>query len=508
MIADRRVVALPPMAFLAAFFIVPVAATLSGFLRPRVLFDTVGDPFFLRVGWFSLWQATASVLITLAVGLPATWALSRFQFTGMRFVRGLLSAPFVLPAVVVGAAVLAVLPDDHDTGIPAILWAHALFNVSVVLRLVGPRWEMIDVRLDHAAALLGAGPVRRFCSVTWPHIRNSTVNAALVVFLYCFTSFGVIVIVGGFSRRTIESEIYTQTIRLGDTRTATALAVVQIAVIGVVLLITRASQSSFEPPSSSAPRRRLGEPTVNRAAVVAALTTSIVVVALPVTAALVRSVRNSATDTWSLAGWRALLDSRLPGMTESAVEVAMNSAMFAVGAAVVCVPLSLAVVASRSRWALSLSSLPIVVSSATLGVGLIIAFDEDPLAWRSQWWLLPVVHAVIAFPLTTRTLQPAHAAIPDQLRSASALLGAGSVKTFLHVEMPLLKPAVFRATGLSMAMSLGEFGATSFLSRSGTTTLPIAIGQLFGRAGQIPHQTAFALSGLFIVATVGVMSRA
>jgi thiamine transport system permease protein len=504
----RRAVAIAPMAFLAVFFAVPVSATLVGFLRMDVLVDTMSDGSFVRLAWFSLWQGLASVAITLAVGLPATWALSRHQFPGARLVRGILSAPFVLPAVVVGAGVLAVLPGDHDTGVHAILWAHALFNISVVLRLVGPRWEMLDARLEDAAAILGAPAMRRFVHVTWPHIRNATINASVVVFMYCFTSFGVIVIVGGFGRRTLEAEIFTQTIRLGDTTTATALAVVQMAVIALVVAVSAAARRADAPSPALSTRREWAGAGARRGAVAAAVAVALAVVVAPLTAALVRSVRNTATGTWTLAGWRALVDERLPGMSESALEVARNSAWFAVLAAAVCVPLSLAVVASGSKVAHAVSALPMVVSAATLGVGLIIAFDDDPFAWRTEWWLLPVVHATIAFPLTTRTLQPAHAAIPPGLRRASAVLGAGGLRTFLHVELPLLRPAVMRAGGLSMAMSLGEFGATSFLSRSGSTTLPIAIGQLFGKVGQVPQQAGFAVSGLFIIVTVAVMSRA
>lgn len=508
MTTSRRAVAIAPMAFLAVFFAVPVAATLAGFLRVDVLVDTMSDGFFARLAWFSLWQALASVAVTLALALPATWALSRHEFHGARLVRGILSAPFVLPAVVVGAGVLAVLPGDHDTGVHAILWAHALFNISVVLRLVGPRWEMLDRRLEDAAAVLGATAPRRFAHVTWPHIRNATINASVVVFMYCFTSFGVIVIVGGFERRTLEAEIFTQTIRLGDTRTATALAVVQMAIIALVVAVSAVARRGDAPSPSLLPRRRLTGASARAAAVTISLAAALVVVLAPLVAALVRSVRNTATGTWSLTGWHALVDARLPGLSESALEVARNSAWFAILAAALCVPLSLAVVASGSRAAHAISGLPMVVSAATLGVGLIIAFDDDPFAWRAKWWLLPVVHAAIAFPLTTRTLQPAHAAIPPGLRRAASVLGAGGVRTFLHVELPLLRPAVMRAGGLSMAMSLGEFGATSFLSRSGSTTLPIAIGQLFGKVGQVPQQAAFALSGLFIIVTVAVMSRA
>jgi thiamine transport system permease protein len=156
----------------------------------------------------------------------------------------------------------------------------------------------------------------------------------------------------------------------------------------------------------------------------------------------------------------------------------------------------------------ALFSLPLVISAATLGIGLIITFTTSPYEWRSERWLIPVIHAVIALPLVVRALEPATQAIPRSLRNASATLGASPFITWVRVDMPILKPAILRATGLSMAVSLGEFGATSFLSRSGSTTLPIAIAQLLGRPGVATQQAGFVLAALMVLVTVGVMSRA
>ena len=497
-----------PWVFLGVFFVAPVVMTLAAFTDITVLRESVTNSFFIKIAWFSLWQAALSVVVTLAIGLPATWALSRVSFPGSQILRGIISAPFVMPAVVVASGVLAVLPANNNTGVLPILWAHAMFNISVVLRIVGPRWELLDQRLEHAAATLGAHPLRTFRYVVWPHIKNSTINAALLIFIYCFTSFGVIVIVGGFRRRTIEAEIFTQAIRLGDTSTATALAVVQIVMIGIVFAVVR-TRSGRETAASHIHRRQpLSSTTHNPWIVGGAIATAVALVGLPMVATLWRSIYSRGTQSFTLSGWESLLDARLPGMAYSATEVLANSATFAVLAALVCVPLSLAAVVSNNRLLFFVSSLPVVVSAATLGIGLIITFDVDPIAWRSQWWLLPVVHAVIAFPLTTRTLHPAYVAIPTSLRHSAYVLGASPLRTFFTIEIPVMKSALWRATGLSMAVSLGEFGATSFLSRSGTTTMPIAIGQLMGTVGQAPQQAAFALSATFILVTVGVMSRA
>jgi thiamine transport system permease protein len=185
----------------------------------------------------------------------------------------------------------------------------------------------------------------------------------------------------------------------------------------------------------------------------------------------------------------------LPALSVSPQLVIITSLVFAIIAACICVPLALLVASSAAPRALF--SLPLAVSAATLGIGLIITFNTSPFAWRSERWFIPVIHAVIALPLVIRALEPATRAIPTS-----------PFATWVRVELPLLKPALLRATGLSMAVSLGEFGATSFLSRSGSTTLPIAIAQLLGRPGVATQQAGFALAALMVLVTVGVMSRA
>jgi thiamine transport system permease protein len=211
-------------------------------------------------------------------------------------------------------------------------------------------------------------------------------------------------------------------------------------------------------------------------------------------------------NQFSFSAWRTILSGSLPALSVSPQLVIITSLVFAIIAACICVPLALLVASSAAPRALF--SLPLAVSAATLGIGLIITFNTSPFAWRSERWFIPVIHAVIALPLVIRALEPATRAIPTSLRNASATLGASPFATWVRVELPLLKPALLRATGLSMAVSLGEFGATSFLSRSGSTTLPIAIAQLLGRPGVATQQAGFALAALMVLVTVGVMSRA
>ena len=499
--SKTKTLLIAPVVFLSVFFVVPVANTILRYFRFSEFSNILGNQSLRGVAWFSLWQAAVSTLTTLAVALPATWALSRFTFRGSRIARGILTAPFVLPAVVVAAGVLAI---TDSRGIIPILWAHVVFNVSVILRIVGPRWSMVNNRLEHAAAALGARPSRTFSSVVWPQISDAVNSAATLVFIYCFTSFGVIAILGGVSRRTLESEIFTQAVRLGNTSTATALAVLQAVIIGAVFFITRhISRSLSTSLHVSAPQPLHTKPN-HRATPLIISATTIICVASPLVATIYRSL--VVNGHASFGAWRTVFSGSLPALSVSSQSVIITSMLFAVTAAFICVPLGLLVASSSAPRALF--SLPLVVSAATLGIGLIITFNTSPYAWRSERWLIPVIHAVIALPVVIRAIDPAVRAIPASLRNASATLGASPFVTWVRVDVPILKPALLRATGLSLAVSLGEFGATSFLSRSGSTTLPIAIAQLLGRPGAATQQAGFALAALMVLVTVGVMSRA
>ena len=150
---------LVPVAFLALFFAYPLAAILERGL-------SAGDGSFLPPGtagllWFTIWQAAASTALALAAGMPLAWVIGRFRFRGRSLTRALVLVPFVLPTVVVAAAFVAFLPAGHERGIWAILAAHAFFNIAVVTRIVGGAWAAIGPASTEAAAVLGAGPVRR-----------------------------------------------------------------------------------------------------------------------------------------------------------------------------------------------------------------------------------------------------------------------------------------------------------------------------------------------------------
>lgn len=515
--AARAALVIPGL-FIAVFFLVPVVTMFAVHLRMDALIEILGDDSMLGVLWYSTWLASVSTALTLVVGMPATWAVSRHRFRGSSVAHGLLTAAFLMPASVVATGVLASLPAGHNRGLIPILWAHLVFNVAVVVRLVGPRWALVDPQLERAAAGLGASPLRVFSSVVWPELRANVCAAAALVWVFCFGSFAVVSILGEYGTRTIETEIFTQAVRLGDTRTAVALSCVQLVVTALALWAGARARSPRGTPRSTGQvrsartlaRRRWLPPVVGLAA-----TTAVVA---PLFAVAVRSMR--ADGRWTLAGYRALFDGTLASVGLDGTRVMATSALFAVATVALGVPCALLIALAdrgqpfprRSRRIVRLldvlSSLPLVVSSVTLGLGVVLAFDTDPFAWRGQSWLIPAIHTVLAVPLLVRIVGPALNAVPPSLHAAAATLGASPLRSFLDVDLRTIAPALLRGAGVAAAVSLGEFGATSLLSRSGTTTVPLAIAQLLGRPGALLQQAAFALATVMVLSTAGVLSRA
>ena len=505
----RRLV-IVPVAFVAVFIAWPTVATLRrGFDVTSVLTD--GG---LRTTvWFTAWQALLSTIITLAVGLPATWVLARHDFTGRRFVRALTLVPFVLPTLVVGLAFRALLPADMRTGALPLVVAHVFLNVAVVVRIVGARWESQPFTYDEAAATLGAGPTSRFATVTWPLLRGSIAAAAGLVFMYCFSTYGAARVLAGPTRPVVETEIYRFAVLAGDMRAASALAIAQVVVVALVLALTSRGATFRSIPARPLALRTLQRS--RRVVVAAGAIVILVVFAVPLVGLVVRSL--TVGDGFSTAAWRDAL--RGNSTTLDIAPALVASVSTALAAALISIfigfVIAFAQVHARSRGATVVATaceaIPVVVSAVVVGLGFILAFRDEPFDWRGEWWLLPVAHAVVALPLVSRGIVSSMRQIPDDLRSAATTLGASPGRVFSSIDVALLRRPIGAATTLAALVSLGEFGASSLLSRRGSETLTMTIGRLLGRPGDLVQAQAFVVAtvlGLLCLCLVGFVDLA
>jgi thiamine transport system permease protein len=492
-------VAAIPALFIGYFFVYPLIRILSLGLSELSIGASGLEARLFRVGWFTLWQAALSTLLTFLFAAPLTWAVSTYDFRGRRLAMALATVPFVLPTVVVGTAFVAL---GWRESIGAILAAHVFFNVAVVVRTVSTLWSRIDPKLLEAARVLGASNWEVFRRITLPLLRPAIAAAASIVFLFTFTSFGVVLILGGFQYATLEVEIYRQAVTLFDLPLAAALAIVQlVGVTGALYWYSRYQERTARTwtlDSGTNRRRPRGRA---RLGVGIAVLGTLGLLAVPMGVLISRSLSGSS--------YRALFqDDPVVGTPISAVG---NSLVFAAAAMVLATfvgVLAATVITGRSgspsRWFDLTLMLPLGTSAVTIGFGFIVALDW-PVDLRASAWLVPVAQALVAVPFVVRTTVPTLRSIPRETREAASVLGASPFRVWREVDLPIVSRAALVGTGFAFVIALGEFGATSFVARPNTATIPTMIFRLLSRPGQTSFGMAMALSVILALLTAGVV---
>ncbi|MEY6563619.1 ABC transporter permease [Streptomyces sp. PGLac3x] len=515
-----------PVVFFGIFFAYPVAAIVGRGLRQDgawqfgALGDVLGDPDIGQVLWFTLWQALASTGLTLVVAMPAAYVFARLEFPGKSLLRAVVTVPFVLPTVVVGTAFLALLGrggllDDLwglrlDTTVWAILLAHVFFNYAVVVRTVGGLWAQLDPRQEEAARMLGASRFRAWRTVTLPALGPAVAAAALMVFLFTFTSFGVVQILGGPGFATLEVEIYRQTAQLLDLPTAAVLTLVQFAAVGGILAVhawtvrRRETALSLVDAAYAVSRVR---GTGQRLLLGFVLATVAVLILLPLGVLVERAL--DAPGGYGLGYFRALMSADGGAFLVPPIDAVANSLQYAAVATLIALLVGGLAAAALTRRAGrftrgfdALLMLPLGVSAVTVGFGFLIALDRPPLDLRASWILVPLAQALVGVPFVVRTMLPVLRAVDSRLREAAAVLGASPWRAWREVDLPLVRRALLVAAGFAFAVSLGEFGATVFIARPDNPTLPVAVARLLGRAGDLNYGQAMALSTILMIVCV------
>ncbi|WP_092529633.1 ABC transporter permease [Amycolatopsis arida] len=501
-----------PLGFVAVFFAWPVLAILGlGFSAGGVA-ETLAEARTWQLAAFTVGQAAAATTVALLAGLPVAFLLARARLPGLAAIRVFVLLPFVLPTVVVGLAFRALWPGG---GVASIVLANAFFNVAVVARTVGGLWTHLDRRLEDAARALGASRWRAFRAVTLPALAPAIASSAAVVFLFCATSFGVVLMLGGARYRTLETEIYLRTVQLLDLPGAAALSLVQLTAVVAALAAGAVARRRRE----GVLRLRAGTETARRPEgpewwVVGAAFAVLALLLTPILALVHRSL--STPDGWSLAGFRALAGHGHDGTLAvsgwdavlTSLRTATDATLLAMTVGVLAAVVLVALRRAPGRAAHGMGEtmdavlmLPLGVSAVTVGFGYLVTLDALPGDLRTSPLLVPFAQALVIIPLVVRIVLPVLRSVDERLRQAAATLGARPLRVWREVDLPLTARSLVAAGAFGYVVALGEFGATSFLARPDAPTLPVAIATLIGRPGVLNTQLAYAACVLLMLVT-------
>jgi thiamine transport system permease protein len=525
--------ALPPLALAALAFILPYAASLGRGLRslagggPALILSV------LPTLGFTVKQALLSSLLALVLGLPGAWFVASSRGGPFsRFLRTLSGIPFALPPILV---VLGFVLFFGNSGwlnrivmIPggwepmkilyrpeAVILAHGFYNFPLVLRLAGDSMERARRAYLPAAAGLGASPLKAALTVLLPLSLPGLCSAALLVFLYCFTSFAVVLVLGGGpASSTLAVEIYRYARISLDYGAAGILALFETLIASAVFLAYLFLEGRIDRIGAAADRDRRMENRRGPAFFIALGLYGLVVAFLvlgPVLSVPVESflqkISRGGSARLSLYWWRGAGDRALPALGRSlilAFSSAALSCLLAIFAAA-ALPREGPAGEGRENFPGKIRGFlvkaavvsPLASSGIVLGLGWLILYGREQ---ARSFLSVSLVHALIALPFAFNSLSQGLKALPPNLTRAAAVFGAGPLRAFCTI-LPAAAGALRSAWAFAAAISLGELNAVMMLGMEDWETLPLFI---YRAAGAYRYGAACAGGTLLILCCAGL----
>ncbi|MHA2170542.1 MAG: ABC transporter permease [Candidatus Kariarchaeaceae archaeon] len=445
---------------------------------------------------FTFSQSILTVLGSVIIGLPTGLLLARGKPHFSNFLRSAITVPFLFPplAILLGYVVLfgrkGVINhflsgyfEFDPFSFWGIIFAHMMYNVSVIARISESAFNTEPEEFHTVARTLGASRWFRFRTVTFPHLKPSLEAGILLVFLYSFNSFAIVLILGEVKLQTIEVMIYAQSrLRLNYDKAA-MLVIIQLIVNLAVVTIYSKRRSYLILEGT----RRIEEPILTPK-----LSTLLLVVVIIITWAPIFIITRS-TFTGIVESPQVFRDQLFSGSYDrllgtSSLRVLMNTLFFGLVVAFLAIVLSALMIISTQflsnptsgeKLFLPLTLIPMGTSAITLSFGLLQTHGRNQYFSNFVWLYIIAAQLIAALPFASRVLFSGWKRVPQDLILVSKTLGASNWQTFEKVIYPHMKSAILVAILFAFAISIGEFGATFFLSRGEWVTLSLAIEKMF-----------------------------
>lgn len=496
-----------PLAFLFVFFYLPMVDIMRLGLWEngptlKFLSAVLGNSYHRWVIGFTIGQALASTALTLLIGLPGAYIFARYDFPGKRAIRALLTVPFVMPSIMVTLGFLLLFGKDgfiagiigRDPGVvytwKAILLAHAFYNFPIVVRMVSSLWERVNPHYEEMAKTLGARGFRLFWKVTLPLISPAIFASAMLTFIFCFLSFSIPLVLGGYRYVTIEVDIFSTVMTLLDFRTGSALAVIQVTLSALFMYIylrsldaysKREEQKVLQTPAKLGLRDFLS---LKGLGIVLYSLLVFVFIVAPLLAVVYDSLLFNGH--LSLENYRRVFSPEYnPMFGISTFGAVRNSILFGFTTVVVSTLIALPLAYLLNRWDFKgkrlldvIVMLPLASSPVTVALGYIMVFQSTPLYYT--FWIIAIAHSIIAYPFVFRSLSTGLGKIKRNLREAALALGANEWKAFVKVELSLAVGSFIVGAIFAFAMSIAELGATYMLAPPEYTTMSLAVYKFIG----------------------------
>lgn len=510
-----RGLAFPALIVLLFLFALPLYFTFSkafegGFDTLKSVFTS---PYSYRLVRFTVVESLLSAFISCLIALPFAAFYASYDFKLRKLTMTLSALSFTIPSILV---VLGFVIFYGNNGVlnnmlksifsldespirilytfPAIILAHVYLNLPVAFNLITNGWTSLARSEEMASYTLKKGKMKTFLSITLPKLRGVIANAFVIIFLFCFSSFAIVMVLGGSPEySTLESEIYRRAHISLDYSGASALSIFSFIITTIALSLSYIGRRKEKMERRESALKKIRK---KKGKVLAALMTLAMLLFIlpPMLSILYRSFFDRRGD-FSLESWNTIFSaSSFLSAILNSLFIAMTSAVLAT---VLAENIAMYSVKCKSRISPLFATLPLATGSVTLGLGYnFLAAKIGLSSIYTDYLLILATHLVLSIPFAIRTMLPGAKEIPQRVSEASYTLKKSAFETYMRTERPLLKSYRRKAFIFAFALSLGEVNATLALAGGRITTLPILIYRLIGSYN---YQGASALGSVLLI---------
>ncbi len=461
-----------------------------------------------RLLCFTGFLGVGSAFLALLLGAPFGYFLTQISVKSRHVIEIFVTIPFLLPPLLVAMGFSWMdrfFWHGKFSPLTLIFIAQSLMNFGLVGRTFATSLSAIPKDVRENAALDGLGWIGSFFRIEIWQIRSAITQTLLLVSLYCSTSFGLVLILGGGSINTLETEINTKALFELNLHQASLLAVGQTILTLAYFILARRSNSRGEielgQPWDFRALGPHGAPLIVLRVWGGCLLAGVLIL---LSAPFISSFHQEGR--WQVAGYSGLFGHGARDLLNiSVLQATENSIRNMLVALLISVPLAWLTAGARNRYLDLGVLLPIGLSSVVLGLGYLLGFGWHLFPLRQSWLVVPLAQSIVLLPLIHQLLVSARRSLDGSITEAADLDGAGSIARTWRIEVPILRRAITTALGFGALVSLGEFGAASFLAYGDQSTLPVVMFRLASRPGAGNFAIAMAASSLFIVVTAVVL---
>jgi iron(III) transport system permease protein len=463
----------------------------------------------------SLWLGITVSLTSAVIGTGLAWLTIRTDLPGRRVFRVLSPLPLVFPSFVGATALIAAfasgglaeellspigiddLPDM--TGFRGAWFVLTLFTYPYVYLPVAARMAALPPSLEESARMLGRSPWTVFRTVVLPQVSGAIWAGGLLVFLYTISDWGAVNLL---RYETLTRDIYAD--RLFDQPRAMGLSLV----LGVVALIVVTAERSLDRRRQRVEMVRTRDP---------------LIVPLrgwkwPAVGAAGLVLGNGLlgpVSVFAFWAWRGLssnstttgLGTDVGELVTPAIHTAQAGLITAAVAVAVVLPVAWLTARYRSRVGGTANSMVVAgfaLPGVVIALSLVFWAIDAPIVerWYQTFPLLILAYVLHFGAQATRAAHVAVGAVPQRLGDAAATLGAGRVRRFLTIDLPLMTPGLLAGAGIVMLSTMKELPATKLLAPPGFETLATEIWS----AGESGALAQGAVASLALVALSALLT--